>query len=312
MRSPTRGRFEGVAQILRFNWPMYVAAAIVLALGAAAIFLIPLHDLLRVAASAALALAGFWLLVSLAVSHYVYDRAGIYRGEWLSVALPQEPRRYANLHAGFDEFSLALAARFPSASARVLDFFDPGVMTEPSIARARKVETGQPRAECVNFRSLPLADGELDAAFLIFAAHELRDPESRVALLRELARVLKPTGRVVISSICAICQTSWPSVPGSSISIPGRNGSATSPQHSCGSRMNSLSPRLCAPSSWRRRKAPARSERQRPDDGAANWRDAETGTGSAPPQIASERRQIPPSVSGPAGSPRQSPARSRT
>jgi SAM-dependent methyltransferase len=198
MRSPTRGRFEGVAQILRFNWPMYVAAAIVLALGAAAIFLIPLHDLLRVAASAALALAGFWLLVSLAVSHYVYDRAGIYRGEWLSVALPQEPRRYANLHAGFDEFSLALAARFPSASARVLDFFDPGVMTEPSIARARKVETGQPRAECVNFRSLPLADGELDAAFLIFAAHELRDPESRVALLRELARVLKPTGRVVI------------------------------------------------------------------------------------------------------------------
>lgn len=199
MTLPPRGRFQGVAQILRFNWPMYATAAVVLAAGAALIFLIPLPQLVRMGALAGIALAAFWLLGSLAVSHYVYDLGGIYRADWLSAALPQAPRDYANVHAGFDEFSLILAARFPAASARILDFFDAELMTEPSISRARRIGTGQPAAERADFRSLPLRDAEVDAAFLIFAAHELRDHGSRVQLLRAVARSLKPGGCVVMA-----------------------------------------------------------------------------------------------------------------
>ena len=193
-----RGRFQGVLQILRFNWPMYVAAAVVLGGGAAAVALLPLPVVVRTAALLAIGAAAFWLLTSLAVSHYVYDLAGIYRGDWLPAASPQSPRCYANLHAGFDEFSRILEARFPHSAARVLDFFDARLMTEPSIARARKPVTDAPAAETVDFRSLPLRDAELDAAFLIFAAHELRAPNARVPLLRELRRSLTSDGRVVV------------------------------------------------------------------------------------------------------------------
>ena len=193
-----RGQFQGVLQILRFNWPMYAAAAVVLGGGGAAVAFLPLPGLLRTAALIGIATAAFWLLVSLAVSHYIYDRSGIYDGEWLPRAVPRAPRRYANLHAGFDEFSNVLAARFSESERVVLDFFDAERMTEPSIARARALGTDQPPAQQVDFASLPLMDGELDAAFLIFAAHELRAPDTRAQLLRELERSLGRDGRIIL------------------------------------------------------------------------------------------------------------------
>ncbi|HEX8281270.1 MAG TPA: hypothetical protein VF551_07825, partial [Chthoniobacterales bacterium] len=111
-------------QILRFNWPMYVTAAVVLGGGAVVVSFLPLYPLLRATMLIGIAAAGFWLLVSLAVSHYVYDLAGIYAGEWLERAVRQPPTRYANLHAGFDEFSNVLAARFPQSESIIFDFFD--------------------------------------------------------------------------------------------------------------------------------------------------------------------------------------------
>lgn len=193
-----RGRFRGVLQILRFNWPMYAAAAVVLGGGAIVIAFLPLPEFLRIAALAGIGAAAFWLLVSLAVSHYVYDRAGLYHGEWLARAVPASPRRYANLHAGFDEFSHVLATRFPQSERVVLDFFDAKRMTEPSIARARALATNQPPAQQADFSALPLKDGELDAAFLVFAAHELREHKARAQLLAELQRSLAPNGRIVL------------------------------------------------------------------------------------------------------------------
>jgi SAM-dependent methyltransferase len=193
-----RGRFQGVLQILRFNWPMYAAAAVGLGGGAAGVAFLPLPSFVRTAVLIGIAAAGFWLLVSLAVSHYVYDRAGLYDGEWLARAVRQPPRGYANLHAGFDEFSTVLEARFPDTERVVLDFFDARTMTEPSIVRARALATSQPPAQQVDFAALPLKDRELDAAFLIFAAHELREHSARAQLLRELHRALRRDGSVVL------------------------------------------------------------------------------------------------------------------
>jgi SAM-dependent methyltransferase len=193
-----RARFQGVLQILRFNWPMYAVAVVVLGGGAAAAAFVPLPPLIRIGALIGIGAAAFWLLASLAVSHYVYDLSAIYAGEWLGRAVRRAPRRYANLHAGFDEFRDVLRERFPNAEHHLLDFFDASRMTEPSIARARALRGNQSAAEPVDFRSLPLPDEQLDAAFLIFAAHELRESDARVQLLREVHRSLAPEGRVVV------------------------------------------------------------------------------------------------------------------
>ena len=193
-----RGRYQGVLQILRFNWPMYASAAVVLGAGAAAVGFVPLPLFIRFATLIGIGAAAFWLLVSLAVSHYVYDLAGIYGGHWLARAVRRPPQHYANLHAGFDEFSHVLAERFPESQRHLLDFFDTKRMTEPSIARAREVTKNQAAAQQVDFRSLPLLDDQLDAAFLIFAAHELREPDARVQLFRELHRSLTRSGSIVL------------------------------------------------------------------------------------------------------------------
>ncbi len=74
--SPTRGSYQGVLQILRFNRRMYfVAAAGIVTAALVWPFLPPFgHIILIVGATPSL----FWMLSSLIVSHYVYDRSSLY------------------------------------------------------------------------------------------------------------------------------------------------------------------------------------------------------------------------------------------
>jgi SAM-dependent methyltransferase len=192
-----RGRFQGVLQILRFNWPMYAGTFFAFTLVGVGTMVVPLSHPLRVVVLLAIFSAGFWLVGSLVISHYIYDRSPLYHGAWIRPALHETPARYGNLHAGFDEFSGTLRRLFPESEATVIDFFDANEMTEPSIERARRESENQ-SAIRANYRSLPLPDGELDAAFLIFAAHELRRSESRAKLFAELRRVVKPGGQILL------------------------------------------------------------------------------------------------------------------
>ncbi|MFP5285828.1 MAG: class I SAM-dependent methyltransferase, partial [Thermoanaerobaculia bacterium] len=137
----------------------------------------------------------FWSAASLLASHYVYDLSPLSAWSWLAGLLPAPPRRWASLHAGLDETFGALDRLFPEGGT-TLDVYDPREMTEPSIGRARQL--GLARAAPADFRALPFPDGSLDAVFLIFAAHELRRPESRLRLFEEIARGLAPGGRVVL------------------------------------------------------------------------------------------------------------------
>lgn len=194
-----RGKYQGVFQIVRFNWPMYLVAAVVLSAGTALTMIVPMPDLVRGLIRTGLGLAGFWLIFSLLVSHYVYDRSALYRGEWLRRIFPSPPPRYATLHVGLDEFSEILQEHFPQSESVAIDFFDAVEMTEPSIRRARKENTATLQSVTrADFHALPFQDNELAAAFLIFAAHELRRPDSRRRLFQELSRVLKPAGKILL------------------------------------------------------------------------------------------------------------------
>ncbi|MGH8095381.1 MAG: class I SAM-dependent methyltransferase [Chthoniobacterales bacterium] len=194
-----RGKYQGVLQIIRFNWPMYVAAVAVLAAGSAVASAAPLPVPGRATIFTVLSLAAFWLVLSLLVSHYVYDRSALYAGHWLLPALGNSPARYATLHVGLDEFSEILKEKFPWADGSVIDFFDATEMTEASIQRARREHARDlPTAIRADSRALRFRDNEFDAVFLIFAAHELRRPASRQELLRELRRTLKPGGKIVL------------------------------------------------------------------------------------------------------------------
>lgn len=194
---PHRGRYHGMLQILRYNLPMYAVTAAGCLAVAAALALLPIPRPVTVLAALGVALAAVWSLSSLLTSHYIYDLSPLSRWDWLAGRFAAPPHRWVSLHAGLDETFGALPRIFPAAGGTVLDFYDPEEMTEPSIIRARSLSL-DPVARRADFRALPFAERELDAVFLIFAAHELRRPESRLALFREVARVLAAEGRVVL------------------------------------------------------------------------------------------------------------------
>jgi hypothetical protein len=192
-------RYRGVWQIVQFNRAAYVRA---LAGIFAALTLMPwtpaaMRPLLALAVGA----TTFWLSASLVVSCYVYDRSPLYTFDWLAACLTRVPRRWLNLHAGLDESTERLRALFPGAECLTLDVFDAREMTEPSILRARELTESGPsrsRSPRADWRALPLLDATFDAVFLIFAAHELRRHSARVALLREVRRVLGAGGEIVL------------------------------------------------------------------------------------------------------------------
>ena len=188
-------RFE---QIVRFNWPYYVVAALVVVVSAPALPLLP-FAWLRYAGGAMAAVVALWLIASLVVSWIVYDRSRLMDWDWVLQALGFAPSAWINLHAGHDPASPVLQRIFPGARGRVFDIYDATEMTEPSIAIARKLAANAVPAETADYRHLPVQKGTIDAALLLLSAHELRSEAARSALFAELRRVLGPGGRVVVA-----------------------------------------------------------------------------------------------------------------
>jgi SAM-dependent methyltransferase len=190
---------RGVRQIVRFNWPFYAGSTLAAASVAAFVARVPLHRAIRVALTAASALSAIWIVGSLVASWIVYDRSDLMTWKWIARALRYRPDSWINIHAGLDESTPTLRALFPGGSSRVFDIFDPVEMTEPSIARARRLARNEVHAEAADFRRLPVPTGTVDAALLLLSAHELRTETARRALFADLRRVLGPAGRVVIA-----------------------------------------------------------------------------------------------------------------
>lgn len=196
MEGVKRSRFQGVANVLRFNWTYYafgVTAALMLVVVA-----MDSEGIVHAIALTAALLVVISSIVSIAATYYVYDRSGLYELSWLDRLLPSTPSTILNIHAGFDEISGPLQRKFPRASLRVFDCYDPKTSTEHSIERARSMQIAAPEAERIAVTSLPLESGSVDAIFLIFAAHEIRDATMRTKFFRELKRTLSPNGTIVL------------------------------------------------------------------------------------------------------------------
>ncbi len=191
-----RHSLQGVWTVVRFNWHLQAAA---LALTSA--FLSAPMMLDGTAAVVAITV-GLGILCSIILSliatWWAYDASGLYQMDWLVPEIG-DAKQAANIHAGFDECSEWLATRFPEASWKVFDFYDPEKHTEISIRRARKASPPVPGTVSVRADALPLSDASLDRVLLFLAAHEVRNHDERVRFLREIRRVLNPQGRAIVT-----------------------------------------------------------------------------------------------------------------
>lgn len=87
----SRGSFEGVNKIIRFNTRFYIGSILGVASAVLLLTLIRLPVWLKDVALVGTALMLFWTLSSLLVSWYVYDHAGVTRWEWLRNSLRYLP-----------------------------------------------------------------------------------------------------------------------------------------------------------------------------------------------------------------------------
>jgi SAM-dependent methyltransferase len=193
-----RRPLQGTTQILRFNRPFYLAAGALILGGGALLTLTRLPSTVETLGWIGIGMAAFWTAASIAASWYVYDHSPLCRWDWVAGLFSERPARWANLHAGLDESTPALRRLFPATEGGAYDFFD-ATMTEPSIRRARALTPISEPATPVDHAALPFADAGFDAAFLLLAAHEIRDVRGRERFFAELRRVLRPGGRIVLA-----------------------------------------------------------------------------------------------------------------
>ncbi|MBC7450736.1 MAG: methyltransferase domain-containing protein [Cytophagales bacterium] len=190
-----RKPFQGVSNIIRFNWHFYViACCLVLALFSTAnYFEKPFTHFIYL--SGVLALSS--IIVSLLTSLYVYDFSGLYRLHWVEQSNSEQI--IVNINAGFDETSYLLRAKFKNAALIVLDFYNPEKHTEVSIKRARKAYPAFPNTKQIETSDTGLTDNSADKIFVILSAHEIRNEIERTAFLKELNRVIKPKGQIYVT-----------------------------------------------------------------------------------------------------------------
>lgn len=185
--------------IVRLNWPFYALALMLLITALLGVLWME-SPLIKWGCGLSLAGAIYFLFVSLAVSHLVYDCSDLYRWEWLERALRGANRdRMILCHSGFDETSQELRDRLGDAVWVVLDHYDESQMTEASIRRARKIFPPTVGTRACPFNRWPIEPDSVDVVFGLLAIHELRSEVERSAWFTEAKRCLKPGGRVLLA-----------------------------------------------------------------------------------------------------------------
>lgn len=198
MPSSRRITFTRALRIAGYNWPLYAAAACVILAGVTVAALSIMPPWVRWFGGAGAAVAAWYSGASFGAFHWMFDRSELLRGDWLKEEIPQTPGRWVQINVGLEETTLPLSEVFPGSEGKQLDLFNPTVMTEPAVTRARQ-QHADAAAEVAQPDSLPVDERWADLVVVTLAAHEIRDAEKRACFFDELRRIVTPAGRVVVA-----------------------------------------------------------------------------------------------------------------
>ena len=195
METVTRKPFQGIINIIRFNWHFYMlAVAFFVLLHIARQFVSEdLHPFIGIAGLLLILSIG----ISLAVSFYVYDLSGLYKLDWIPFTIPSHSQ-IININAGFDETSFMLQNKYPSCKITAFDFYDERKHTELSIKRARKVSAVYPGTQTIQTDHIPIPRNTADYIFCVLSAHEIRNSDERTVFFGQLGEALSDRGKIIV------------------------------------------------------------------------------------------------------------------
>lgn len=200
-----KGRFAHALSLARYNRPLYALSGATAVVGLSICLLPSVNFALRLIGALAAAVATWYAVASFAAFHAMFDRSPLLSGTWLRKCVAAPPGACVQLSVGLEQTTLPLGRVFPDAECVDLDLFDPAVMTEPAVSRAKGRQEGAaaapetpPALTPASPDALPIGAAASDLTVVTLAAHELRSAASREALFGELSRVMKPGGTVVV------------------------------------------------------------------------------------------------------------------
>jgi ubiquinone/menaquinone biosynthesis C-methylase UbiE len=122
---------------------------------------------------------------------------GVTRARLVDLLEPRPGERIVEIGPGTGHYALEVAPRLEPGGT--LDVFDiQQEMLDHTLRRARELGSGNVVPTQGDARSLPYPEASLDAAYLVTVLGEIPDQD---AALRELQRVLKPGGRLVVGEL---------------------------------------------------------------------------------------------------------------
>ena len=188
-----RKPFQGVFNIIRFNWHFYFIAGLLFI--SSIVFIQSLPEPFQSLAFWISFLATTSMSVSLIISFYIYDCSDLYQLNWLS---KNYTKSVLNINAGFDETSELIKCKYPQCKLTICDFYNPQTHTEISIKRARKSYPPLENTFQVSTEKLPFLDNSFDCSIAFLSAHEIRNEHERIHFFREMNRVTKPSGKIIV------------------------------------------------------------------------------------------------------------------
>ena len=163
---------------------------------------------------AAYVLHSFWRWIALAVGAYLllgavglvfYSKVGkLKMRQRLLDRLPWSgSERVLDVGCGRGLLAIAAAHRVPAGSVVGIDVWDHAALTNnrpESVLQNAQIEGVGNRVDVQHgdAREIPFPDGSFDVVLSNFVIHELRTRPDRERMMQEVARVLKPGGRVAL------------------------------------------------------------------------------------------------------------------
>jgi hypothetical protein len=184
--------------VVSFNRHFFALALLACAVGIVLCVLVE-HPLVRVMLALGVGFALYFMVASVIAVYFIYDASDLYKLEWWPArCLKQPPDDGIVVHAGLDPASPEIKAKYPQMRLRIFDFFDASVTSQASIRRAHRLFPPSAAEERIAADAWPAQAASQDVVFVLNAAHELRKVEERLAFFREVKRVLKNGGKVIV------------------------------------------------------------------------------------------------------------------
>ena len=103
------------------------------------------------------------------------------------------------IHASFDPISKLLEKKYPKMELIVCDIFENRHLEDKMIKISKRVFPPNNKEIKIDPTTLPFSDNSQEIIFAVTALHEILDHDKRVLFFKEVKRVLKKDGFIIIS-----------------------------------------------------------------------------------------------------------------